>query len=32
MAKPQEIVTLPVDKRAEAKTIFLILLNLIKNA
>ena len=32
MAQSQEIVTLPAEKRAEAKSIFLILLNLITNA
>jgi hypothetical protein len=32
MAKTQEIQTLSVEKRAEAKSIFLTLLNLIKNA
>jgi len=32
MAQPQEIQTLSVEKRLECKTIFLVLLNLIKNA
>jgi hypothetical protein len=32
MAQPQEIVTLSVEQRAECKSIFLVLLNLIRNA
>ena len=32
MAQPQEIQTLSVEKRADCKAIFLVLLNLIKNA
>ncbi len=32
MAKPQEIITLSIEKREECKLIFTTLLNLIKNA